>query len=76
MVLGHSAPRRARLGRGRRRPAAARHRVRGDALAEFLDAEIAKTTITRELLAGASLVDGPHSFAARPRATRRPAADG
>jgi hypothetical protein len=41
---------------------AARHRVRGDALAEFLDVEIAKTTITRGLLAGASLVEGPHSL--------------
>lgn len=41
---------------------AARHRVRGDALAEFLEAEIAKTTVTRALLAGASRVEGPHSL--------------
>lgn len=40
----------------------ARRRIRGDALADFLHAEIARSTLTRRLLADASLVDGPHSL--------------
>jgi FAD-dependent halogenase len=42
--------------------ATSRTRVRGDALGEFLQAEIARTTLTRRLLSGALLVDGPYSL--------------
>jgi flavin-dependent dehydrogenase len=42
--------------------ATARARVRGDALVEFLDGEVAKTSQARRLLAGARLVDGPYSL--------------
>ena len=76
VVLGHPAPHRARRGRRRRGRAASRERVRGGALADFLHAEIAKTTLTRQLLGGASLEDGPQTSADRPPATRRPAAHG
>jgi halogenation protein CepH len=42
--------------------ATARARVRGDALADFLHGEIAKTAQARRLLADATLVDGPHAL--------------